>query len=174
MSRTVILTVLLVLSGCSWTPAGGQTCSLSGKKICSEALLQAIVAFFTGTASIVHAAAQFSVSHTVTASAEIVDGSTPAARVTWSTTLPPDCVASVRVEFRTGSHSGDVVATYTTTNTSETEIIQTGLQCATNYFITVVVTGPASGGIHPTLRSNLVQMFVGGNEIVCMRFDWYV
>ena len=50
MSRTVILTVLLVLSGCSWTPAGGQRCSLSCKKIYSENVLQAIVTIFTGTA----------------------------------------------------------------------------------------------------------------------------
>jgi len=60
--------------------------------------------------------------------AESVDGSTPAARVTWSTTIPPECVASVKVDFRTVS-SGPVVANYTTTNTSQTEFIQTGLRC---------------------------------------------
>ena len=99
-----------------------------------------------------------------------MDGSTPAARVTWSTTVPPECRTSVRVDFRTGNHAGPVVATYNTTNTSQTEFIQTGLQCTTYYYITVVVTGPASGGIHPTKRSNLVQVLVGGKEIVCMRF----
>ena len=50
-------------------------------------------------------------------------------------------MASVRVEFRTSSR-GTVVANYTTTNiSSQTLVIQTGLQCATNYYITVVVTG---------------------------------
>ena len=110
-----------------------------------------------------NAALQFSLYYTVTASAESVDGPTPAVRVTWNTTVPPQCVASVRVEFRTGSHSGPLVATYTTTNTSQTEIIQTGLQCVTNYYIRVVVTGAAG-----TLSSSPVQVLVGGKEIVCM------
>ena len=111
-----------------------------------------------------HAAAQF-VSSTVTASAENVDGSTPAARVTWSTTIPPQCVASVRVEFRTQSH-GSVVANYTTTNTSQTEVIQTGLQCDTSYYITVVVTGVTSDGVRPTVSSGSVRVLIGGKEIV--------
>ena len=103
----------------------------------------------------------------VTVGAESVDGSTPAVRVTWNTTVPPQCVASVRVEFRASSH-GTVVATNTTTNTSQTEVIQTGLQCATNYYITVVVTGATSDGVRPTRSSNQVQVLVGGKEIVCM------
>ena len=103
-----------------------------------------------------------------------MDGPTPAARVTWSTTIPSQCVASVRVEFRTGSQSGPVVATYTTTNTSQTELIQNGLQCTTNYHITVIVTGEISGGIHSTLSSSSLQVLVGGKELVCMRFDWHV
>ena len=108
-----------------------------------------------------HAATQFSLS-TVTASAESVDGPTPAARVTWSTTIPPECVAAVRVEFRT-SRMGPVVATYTTTNTSQTEIIQTGLQCAIYYYISVVVTGETSGGLPATVRSRYIQLrLVGG------------
>jgi len=82
-----------------------------------------------------HAAAYFSLL-TVTVSAEREDGSTPGARVTWSTTAPPECVASVTVEFRTSSH-GSVVSSYTTTNTSETEVIQTGLWCETTYYIRV-------------------------------------
>ena len=105
------------------------------------------------------AAAQFALK-TVTASAESVDGSTPAVRVTWSTTIPPECVASVRVDFRTSSH-GPPVATNTTTNTSVTEVIQTGLQCATNYYITVVVTGATSDGIQVTWSSRPVQIFTG-------------
>ena len=105
--------------------------------------------------TIIHAAADYSLC-TVTVSAERVYGSTPGARVTWSTTVPPGCVASVTVEFRT-STSGSVVRSYTTASASETEVIQTGLQCATTYYIRVVVTGVASFGI---LSSNQVQ--VGG------------
>ena len=116
--------------------------------------------------TIVNAAIQFSLSN-VTVSAETVDGPTPAVRVTWSTTAPPQCMASVRVQFRTG-RTRPVVTNYTTTNTSQTEVIQTGLQCATYYYIRVVVTGAASDGLHPTLRSRPVQVFVGGKEIVCM------
>ena len=115
-----------------------------------------------------HAAVQFAHS-TVTASAEIVNGSTPAARVTWSTTVPPECVASVRVQFRTSS-TGPLVATNTTTSVSQTEVIQTGLQCATYYYITVVVTGETSDGLHPTLSGSAGQVLVGGKEIVCRRF----
>ena len=95
--------------------------------------------------------------------AESVDGPTPTVRVTWSTTIPPECVASVRVEFRTSSR-GPVVATYTTNSTSETEFIQTGLQCTTNYYIRVVVTGKTSDGSHPTLSGSAVQVLVGGKR----------
>ena len=108
-----------------------------------------------------HAAADFSL-HTVTVSAERADGPTPGARVTWSTTLPPECVASVRVEYRTSSN-GSVVRSYTTTNTSETEVIQTGLQCETTYLIRAVVTGVASLG---TVNSTQVQVLVGGTIII--------
>ena len=53
---------------------------------------------------------------------------------------------SVTVEFRTSSH-GSVVVTYTTTNTSQTEVIQTGLQCATLYYMyTTVVSGETRDG----------------------------
>ena len=107
------------------------------------------------------AASQFGLS-TVTVSAESVDGSTPAARVTWSTTVPPQCVTSVTVEFRTSSR-GPVVTNYTTTNTSQTEFIQS-LQCATDYYITAVVTGVISDGIRPTQSSR--QVHVEGNKMV--------
>ena len=120
-----------------------------------------------------HAAADLSL-HAVTVSAEREDGSTPGARVTWSTTVPPECVASVTVEFRTSS-SGSVVRSYTTTSTSETEVIQTGLQCGTTYYIRVVVSGVASLGT--LLRSNQVQVFVGGEVTACIPsvivFVWY-
>ena len=100
-------------------------------------------------------------------------GSTPGVRVTWNTTVPPECVTSVRVEFRTSS-PGPVVASNTTTNTSQTEIIQTGFRCATNYYITVMVTGeirtPGGMTATPTLspRHPEVQVLVGGKETVCM------
>jgi len=74
---------------------------------------------------------------------------------------------------RTNSHE-PVVANYTTTNTSQTEVIQTGLQCATSYYIRVVVTGEirAPGGMTVTSmmspRHSDVQIFVGGKETVCM------
>ena len=107
-----------------------------------------------------HAAADYSWG-TVTVSAVREDGLTPGARVTWSTTVPPECVASVTVEFRNSS-SGSVVRSYTTTNTSETEVIQTGLQCAT---IRVVVTGVASLG---NLSSDQVRVFVEGKVTACV------
>ena len=124
---------------------------------------------FLFTSTFIHAVTQFHF-RTVDVNAESVGGSTPGARVTWNT---PECVTSVRVEFRTSSNHGPVVANYTTTNTSQTEIIQTGLQCATSYYIRVVVTGEVrpSGGMTVTVmlssRSN-VQIFVGGKETVCM------
>ena len=95
--------------------------------------------------------------------------STPAARVTWSTTVPPQCVVSVRVNFRT-SRTGPVVTTYTATNTSQTDSIIQSLQCATNYYIRVVVAGETSVGEHVTVNSGEVQVFVGGKGIVCMRY----
>ena len=119
-----------------------------------------------------HAVTQFHL-RTVTARAESVGGSTPCVRVTWNTTVPPECMTSMRVEFRTSS-PGPVVATYTTTNTSQTEVVQTGFQCATNYYIRVVVTGELRppGGMPTTLmpssRHSDVQVLVGGKETVCM------
>ena len=103
-------------------------------------------------------------SYTITVSAESVDAPTPTVRVTWNTTVPPECVAAVRVEFRTSS-TGPVVANYTTTNTSQTEIIHTGLQCATYYYITVKVTGKQMDGIHPTLSGRPMRVLVGGKRL---------
>ena len=102
--------------------------------------------------------------------AEGVDHLTPAVRVTWRTTVLLECVASVRVDFRTGSHSGDLVATYTTINTSQTEFIQIGLQCIiTYYYVSVVVTGATSSGIRWSLSSRPVQAFTGEiyHNILC-------
>ena len=109
------------------------------------------------------AAPQFSLFTVVTVSAESVGGPTPAVRVTWNTTIPPECVAFVRVEFRNNSLR-DVVVNYTTTNTSGTAVIQTGLQCATNYYITVNVTGATSDGLHPTVTGRLIRVFTGGKK----------
>ena len=113
------------------------------------------------------------VSFTVTARAESVGGSTPGTRVTWSTTLPPHCVTSVRVNFRTAT-KGILAAANTTTNISQTEIIQTGLQCGTSYNIKVVVSGkPRYQGVlvEQILSSERVEVRIGGKEIVCMRFQ---
>ena len=82
-------------------------------------------------------------------------------------------MTSVRVEFRLSS-SGTVVATNTTTNTSQTEVIQTGLQCITYYYVRVIATGevrlpggmPATPILSP--RHSDVQVLVGGKETACM------
>ena len=110
-----------------------------------------------------YAAAQFTF-NSVTVSAESVDGPTPAARVTWSTTAPPECVTSVRVEFRTRSR-GPVVTNYTTNDTSGTAVIQTRLRCTTYYYITVEVTGETSDGQRPTRSSRPVKVFVNGGKV---------
>ena len=115
-----------------------------------------------------HAVTQFHFRNVKILSAESVVGTTPGVRVTWSTTVPPECVASVTVEFRLTSRHGSVVVTNTTTNTSQTEVIQTGLQCATSYYIRVVVTGklrPMPPTLSPTHPD--VQVLVGGNETSC-------
>ena len=109
------------------------------------------------------------------ASAESVGGSTPSVRVTWNTTAPLECVVSVRVEFRNESY-GPVVATYNTTNVSETEIVQTDLQCATEYYISVVLIAevyyPGNYRMHFTLQSEQVQVIAGGiKEIMHMWFQ---
>ena len=124
----------------------------------------ACVYFPAGTA-----AAQFTLS-TVTVSAESVNGSV---RVTWNTTAPLECVAAVTVEFRTTSR-GPVVASNTTNNTSQTEFIQTGLQCGTYYYITVVVTGVISDGQRPTRSSRTVQVAVSGGKFSYCKCAWEI
>ena len=115
------------------------------------------------------AAVQFSVK-TVTMSAVSVNGSV---RVTWSTTIPPQCVTSVSAVFRTSSR-GPVEVTYTTTNTSQTEFIQTGLQCGTYYYIAVNVTGETSDGLHPTLWSRTMQVAVSGGKFSYCKCAWEI
>ena len=88
---------------------------------------------------------------------ENVGGSTPGVRVTWNVTVPSECVALVRVKFRL-SEFGNVSSTYNTTNISETEVIQTGLQCAKKYYIRVVVDSSSQNGKwkNPKVESVLV------------------
>ena len=111
----------------------------------------------------IHTAGRFGIA-TINVNAESVDGSSPGARVTWSTTIPHECVASLRVDFRAQSEFGTLVATYNTTNTSQTEVIQTGLQCTTNYFITVVFTGEILNSIRPTLSNSVFRVLIGGKN----------
>ena len=94
----------------------------------------------------------------VTVSAESVGGSTPGVRVTWNTTVPSNCVALVRVKFKL-SEEGNLSSVYNTTNMSETEVIQTGLQCATKYYIRVVVDTSQRKG---AWKSPQVELLVGG------------
>ena len=97
-------------------------------------------------------------------SAESVGGSTPAVRVTWSTTAPTECVASVRVVFRSSTH-GAVVTSYTTNNTSGTQVIQSPLRirCATEYYVRVLVAAVQRlGGVE--LYSMQKRVVVGGKE----------
>ena len=169
--------VVVVLS--SGMLVGGQNCSLTtGQGVSFSYYLYLMYKYvcscFIFTGIYIHAVTEFHFS-TVTVSAESVGGSTPGARVTWNTTVPPECVAAVRVEFRTSSHIlAPVVATYNTTNTSQTEVIQTGLQCITYYYVRVIITGDirTPGGIPVTPMLSPahsdVQVLVGGKETAWM------
>ena len=110
----------------------------------------------------VYVAGPFSVK-TVTVSAQNVNGSV---RVTWNTTLPPECMTSVTVDFRTNDGS---VATYTTTNILQTDFIQTGLQCGTYYYIAGNVTGETSNSVSVTVRSREVQVWLTGGKLPIAR-----
>ena len=91
-----------------------------------------------------------------------MNSSTPGVRVTWNTTTPPECVTSVRVEFRS-SPAGSVVTSYTTTNTSGTQVIQSQLQCSTEYYVRVLVVGLQRwGGVQE--QSDQKRVVVGGKE----------
>ena len=94
-------------------------------------------------------------------SAESESGSTPGVRVTWSTTAPPECVAAVRVVFRRSTH-GSVVISYTTTNTSGTQVIQSPLHCATEYYVRAFVIAVSLGGFQ--MQSIQKRVVVGGKE----------
>ena len=89
--------------------------------------------------------------------------STPGVRVTWNTNAPPECVTSVGVEFRGSTHGAEVTR-YTTTNTSGTQVIQSPLQCGTEYYVRVFVTGVQRlGGVQQ--QSIQKQVVVGGKEM---------
>ena len=94
--------------------------------------------------------------------------STPAVRVTWRTAVPPGCVASVRIVFR---RSGlGPVTNYTTTNTSGTQVIQSPLQCGTEYNASVFVTAVQRlGGVQE--QSIQKQVVVGGKENCVFKFS---
>ena len=87
--------------------------------------------------------------------------STPAVRVTWRIAVPPECVTSVRVVFRRRGVGS--VTSYTTTNTSGTQVIQSPLQCATEYYVQVFVAAVQRlGGFQK--RSIQKRVVVGGKE----------
>ena len=46
----------------------------------------------------------------------------------------------MRVDFRTSS-MGPVVAHYISTKSSRTAVIQTGLRCGADYYVTMIITG---------------------------------
>ena len=105
----------------------------------------------------------------VTLSAESVNESTPAVRVTWRTAVPPECVASVRVVFRRSGRG--TVTSYTTTNTSGTQVIQSQLQCGTDYYVQVFVAAVQQrlGGVQE--QSIQKQVVVGGKENCVFKFS---
>ena len=95
--------------------------------------------------------------------------------MTWNTTVPPECVAFVTVQFRT-SILGPAVATYTTTNTSQTEVIQTGLQCGTDFYITVTVnsTIEIQSRMNATRSSQMQVLLVDGGNVSYYKCAWGV
>ena len=64
--------------------------------------------------------------------------------------------------FRRSTH-GSEVTRYTTTNTSGTQVIQTPLQCATEYYVRVFVVGESQrlGGAG---RMSIQKRFVVGGK----------
>ena len=159
--------VLLVLSSCMLV--GGEQCSLTTGSYSELTLaiiyLSDVCSCFVFTSTFMHAVTRFHFCNVKILSAESVDGSTPGVRVTWRTTVPPGGIKSVRVEFR----KDNVVANYKIINASQTEVIQTGLQCGTYYHIRVVVTGEITftNGSSVTAMLSVVsdaQVHLGGKK----------
>ena len=75
-------------------------------------------------------------------------------------------MTSVRVVFRRSTHGAEVTS-YTTTNTSGTQVIQSPLQCGTEYYVRVFVTGVQRlGGVQ---RGSIQKrVVVGGKKRVCV------
>ena len=95
-----------------------------------------------------------------------MNASTPGVKVTWRTAVPPECVAAVRVVFRRSTHGAEVTS-YTTTNTSGTQVIQSPLQCATEYYVRVFVVGiQRLGGVW---RGSIQKQVVVGGKENCVR-----
>ena len=69
----------------------------------------------------------------------------------------------MRVEFRP-SKLGAVLTTYTSTNTSGTQVIQSPLQCATEYYIRVFVIAESQRLAGIQLQSIQKRVDVGGKE----------
>lgn len=113
--------------------------------------------------TIFHAAAEFSLSY-LTVNAEKEDGPLPGTRVTWSTTAPPECVTSFRVELRNSSH-GSVEKSCNVTDPSATEAILTGLQGNTTYYVRVIVVAGDGEFSLGTLMSEEVQVVTGGKAM---------
>ena len=88
--------------------------------------------------------------------------SIPAVRVTWSTAAPPQCVTSVKIVFRRSTRGAEVTS-YTTTNTSGTQVIQSPLKCATEYYVEVFVAAVQKlNGVQK--QSIQKRVVVGGKE----------
>ena len=103
-------------------------------------------------------------------SAEGVNGSVG---VAWNITAPPECVASVRVEFRTRPDVRQpAVSTNTTNNASQTALIQTDLQCGSFYYVNLVVTGKSLDGIRPKVSSRQVQVELPGGKVSYCKYAW--
>ena len=83
--------------------------------------------------------------------------------MTWSTTASPQCVVSVRVEFRSSAF-GPLVVSYTTTNTLGTQVTHSPLQCATEYYVRVFVIAVSQRLSGIQLQSGQKQVVVGGEE----------
>ena len=109
-----------------------------------------------------HAVTQFHFFN-VTVSAESVGGSSPGARVTWNTTVPPECVKSVRVEFRLSSHDGTLAIRYLYQPNHTLPCIKALADCdkANNYPLTTDMAGELSLLVALVLSS---CMLVGGKN----------
>ena len=74
-------------------------------------------------------------------------------------------MTSVRVVFRS-STVGAEVTRYTTTNTSGTQVIQSPLQCGTEYYVRVLVVAVQRlGGVQQ--QSIQKRVVVGGKDAWC-------